>query len=284
MKGVFPRHHVGLSSAARVTRSRTSHTHDTLGTCATRVLPSSFPINHALCARRPFPKASPPDPFESFIRDRSDRPAVVSSESHRLSVSMVDVEMIEGTASVSPVAPTGTVDAEQTQVPGGKTFVPTRNTGDGVAPNDDALAFAKRKASLGHNKRAASSAAAKRRAAVSGADGDDERDGGDDDVIDEKDASDDDADDDADDNGDDAKEKTSAAPKKHLKTLKGDSSFIHYGGDCYVQSTQRPGGGTYDLVFQLYDENAEYYPFANTDARGLYAPGKEAALLRSKGS
>ena len=188
--------------------------------------------------------------------------------------------MIEGTASVSPVAPTGTVDAEQTQVPGGKTFVPTRNTGDGVAPNDDALAFAKRKASLGHNKRAASSAAAKRRAAVSGADGDDERDGGDDDAIDEKDAS----DDDADDNGDDAKEKTSAAPKKHLKTLKGDSSFIHYGGDCYVQSTQRPGGGTYDLVFQLYDENAEYYPFANTDARGLYAPGKEAALLRSKGS
>ena len=37
-------------------------------------------------------------------------------------------------------------------------------------------------------------------------------------------------------------------------------------------------------MFQLYDENAEYYPFANTDARGLYAPGKEAALLRSKGS
>ena len=35
-------------------------------------------------------------------------------------------------------------------------------------------------------------------------------------------------------------------------------------------------------MFQLYDQDGEYYPFANTDARGLYAPGKEAALLRSK--
>ena len=34
-------------------------------------------------------------------------------------------------------------------------------------------------------------------------------------------------------------------------------------------------------MFQLYDQDGEYYPFANTDARGLYAPGKEAALLRS---
>ena len=34
-------------------------------------------------------------------------------------------------------------------------------------------------------------------------------------------------------------------------------------------------------MFQLY-QDGEYYPFANTDARGLYAPGKEAALLRSK--
>ena len=186
---------------------------------------------------------------------------------------MTDAEMAD---TPPPAAAEGAAAADvERQIATGGTVTLTKNTGDGIVANDDALAFAKRKASAsGKGKK--SSAAAKRRAANAGMDADDEMD---DDIIDEK-------DDMSDDDGSEAKKKNQGddeelAPKK-LKTLKGDASFVHYGGDCYVQSTQRPGGGTFDLVFQLYDQDGEYYPFANTDARGLYAPGKEAALLRSK--
>ena len=181
---------------------------------------------------------------------------------------MPDAEMPDADPPVAEV----TDGPGDTQITIGKTVTLTKNTGDAIVANDDALAFAKRKA-LASNK--SKSAAAKRRAQKAGIDADDERDS-DNDIIDEKD------DDDVDGDGDGKNADKSSNPAKKLKTLKGDSSFIHYGGDCYVQSTQRPGGGTFDLVFQLYGEHGEYYPFVNTDARGLYAPGKEAALLRSK--
>ena len=183
---------------------------------------------------------------------------------------MTDAEMAD---APPPAAAEGAAaaDAAETQIAIGATVTLTKNTGDGIVANDDALAFAKRKASASVKSRK-SSAAAKRRAANAGMDADDEMDG---DIIDEK-------DEEVSDDDDDEKKKKGRdeeAPKK-LKTLKGDASFVHYGGDCYVQSTQRPGGGTFDLVFQLYDQDGEYYPFANTDARGLYAPGKEAARDR----
>jgi len=200
-------------------------------------------------------------------RDFQSRPVdrVVPSDD------MTDAEMAD---APPPAAAEGAAaaDAAETQIAIGATVTLTKNTGDGIVANDDALAFAKRKASASVKSRK-SSAAAKRRAANAGMDADDEMDG---DIIDEKDEVSDDDDDEKKKKGRDEE-----APKK-LKTLKGDASFVHYGGDCYVQSTQRPGGGTFDLVFQLYDQDGEYYPFANTDARGLYAPGKEAALLRSK--
>ena len=185
---------------------------------------------------------------------------------------MTDAEMVDARP---PAAAEGgaAVEADR-QIAAGGVVTLTKNTGDGIVANDDALAFAKRKASAsGKSKK--SSAAAKRRAANAGMDADDEMD---DDIIDEKD---DLSDDDGDVKKREGDDDSGSAPKK-LKTLKGDASFVHYGGDCYVQSTQRPGGGTFDLVFQLYDQDGEYYPFANTDARGLYAPGKEAPLLRSK--
>ena len=148
----------------------------------------------------------------------------------------------------------------------------TKNAGDAIAPNDDALAFAKRKATL------AKKSQAKKRANKRAIASDDEMDAADDEaeVEDHGVMSDDDA-------GDAEREPVpDASSKPKLKTLKGDPSFVHYGGDVYVQSTQRPGGGTFDLVFQLYDADGEYYPFSNCDARGLYAPGKEVPLLRSK--
>ena len=185
---------------------------------------------------------------------------------------MTDAEMADAPPPSGTTA-AASADADQ-QIAIGGTVTLTKNTGDGIVANDDALAFAKRKASAS-GKRKSSSAAAKRRAANAGMDADDEMD---DDIVDEK------------DDDDETTKKDETGPgkddisegRKKLKTLKGDASFVHYGGDCYVQSTQRPGGGTFDLVFQLYDQDGEYYPFANTDARGLYAPGKEAPLLRSK--
>ena len=147
---------------------------------------------------------------------------------------MTDAEMADAPPPAA-AEDAAAADAAETQIAIGATVTLTKNTGDGIVANDDALAFAKRKASASVKSRK-SSAAAKRRAANAGMDADDEMDG---DIIDEKDEVSDD---------DDEKKTDEEAPKK-LKTLKGDASFVHYGGDCYVQSTQRPGGGTFDLVF-----------------------------------
>ena len=188
----------------------------------------------------------------------------------------VDVEMIDAEVPAATQPPAATAATDDAPTPPSPEVVAavglTKNAGDAIAPNDDALAFAKRKATL------AKKSQAKKRANKRAIASDDEMDAADDEaeVEDHGVMSDDDA-------GDAEREPVpDASSKPKLKTLKGDPSFVHYGGDVYVQSTQRPGGGTFDLVFQLYDADGEYYPFSNCDARGLYAPGKEVPLLRSK--
>ena len=188
-----------------------------------------------------------------------------------------DAEMTDAEVPAATQPPAATAATDDAPTPLSPDVVAavglTKNAGDAIAPNDDALAFAKRKATL------AKKSQAKKRANKRAIASDDEMDAADDEaeVEDHGVMSDDD------DAGDaERKPKPDASSKPKLKTLKGDPSFVHYGGDVYVQSTQRPGGGTFDLVFQLYDADGEYYPFSNCDARGLYAPGKEVPLLRSK--
>mgnify|MGYP001971654451 CR=1 FL=1 len=64
-------------------------------------------------------------------------------------------------------------------------------------------------------------------------------------------------------------------------TVMGDG-FVHYAGDVYVQSTQRPGGTHHDLAFALFRKDKTSYAFKDCDATGKYSKGKDQAILRSK--
>ena len=48
------------------------------------------------------------------------------------------------------------------------------------------------------------------------------------------------------------------------------------------QSARRPGGSHFDLTFVLRDPEGNTVAFADCDATGQYAPGKEQPILRSK--
>ena len=58
--------------------------------------------------------------------------------------------------------------------------------------------------------------------------------------------------------------------------------FVHYSGDVYVHSSQRPGAVHFDLTFQLYGADKVHYPFRDCDPTGKYKKGVDQPLLRSK--
>ena len=64
-------------------------------------------------------------------------------------------------------------------------------------------------------------------------------------------------------------------------TVMGDG-LVHYAGDVYVQSTQRPGGTHHDLAFALFLKDKTSYALKDCDATGKYSKGKDQAILSSK--
>ena len=147
----------------------------------------------------------------------------------------------------------------------------TKNAGDAIAPNDDALAFAKRKATL------AKKSQAKKRANKRAIASDDEMDAADDEaeVEDHGVMSDDDA-------GDADREPVpTRRPKPKLKTLKGDPSSCTTAATSTSSPRSAPAAARSTSSSSCTTPTASTTP-SPTATREAYTPGQRSPLLRSK--